>query len=272
MNGNRIRQSTIGDKLLFVAAIAGLVLWSLLAHDRGVSAAGICVAIWFPLSVLLYRFVLRWLPVIGCIRATPSEETSQGRREITAGCLLVASFSIVFLACLPPLHAVEDIIGLNFACLAAVLDRREGWLPNYILIPMLLTGLISGMVNDNVNTAISGAAIAWGITSLALVFISVSLRANFLSGGDMTMATACGAWAGSDNVTLFLLLSACLHWMFCVVMRHFSIQPRRYIDLDRPGSGWVQPMGPSFAFSLAIVLLLHNMPDIPDWKYFIPGY
>ena len=272
MNGNRIRQSTIGDKLLFVAAIAGLTLWSLLAHDRGVSAAGICVTIWFPLSVLLYRFLLRWLPVIGCIRAIPSEETSQGQREITAGCLLVASFSIVFLSCLPPLHAVEDIVGLNFACLTALLDKREGWMPNYILIPMLLAGLLFGIVNDNMHAAISGAAIAWCVTSLALVLISVFLRANFLSGGDMTMATACGAWAGSDDVTLFLLLSACLHWMFCIIMRHFSIQPRRYSDLDREERGWVRPMGPSFALSLVVTLLMHNILVIPYWKYFIPGY
>lgn len=262
----------MGDKLLSAAAMAVMVVWSVLARDSTISVAGIGVAIWFPISILLYQCLLRWLPVIGGIRTKPVAATSQWKREITAGCLLAASLSIAFLASMPLPSALADIIAINFACLCALLDRREGWLPNYVLIPMLLTGLLMGMMRDNPNGAILGATAAWVVTSLALVFISVSLRANFLSGGDITMASACGAWAGIENISIFLLISAFLHWLFCIIMRHFSIQATRPVYLQGPDRAWVQPMGPSFALGLALALLAHNVPGLPGWKYFIPGY
>ncbi|WP_159104935.1 A24 family peptidase [Komagataeibacter kakiaceti] len=262
----------MGDKLLAAAAMVVMIIWSILARDSRVSTAGICVAIWFPVSILFYRTLLRWLPVIGGIRGRPTAAIPQWKREITAACLLTASLAIAFLACMPPLAASADIIALNFACLAALLDRREGWLPNYVLIPMLLTGLLVSLMRDNPNGAILGATVAWVATSLALVFISISLRANFLSGGDLTMAAACGAWVGVENISTFLLVTAFLHWLFCIAMRHFRIQATRPVYLHGPDSAWVQPMGPSFALSLALTLLAQNMPHLAGWKYFIPGY
>ncbi|MCE2576826.1 A24 family peptidase [Komagataeibacter sp. FNDCR2] len=262
----------MGDKLLTAAAMVVMIIWSILARDSGVSVAGIGVAIWFPVSILLYRTLLRWLPVIGGIRGRPTAVVPQWTREITAGSLLTASLAIALLASMPPLAALADIIALNFACLAALLDRREGWLPNYILIPMLLTGLVVSMMRGNPNGAILGATAAWVVMSLALAFISISLRANFLSGGDITMAAACGAWVGIENISTFLLITAFLHWLFCIAMRHFRIQATRPVYLHGPDSAWVQPMGPSFALSLALTLLAQNMPHLSGWKYFIPGY
>ncbi|MBO1324758.1 prepilin peptidase [Acetobacter sp. TBRC 12305] len=262
----------MSDTLLSAGATAVMVVWSLLAHDSRASMAGLGIALWFPISVVLYRAALRWLPMIGGIRAGPPAATAQRRREITASCLLTSSLCIIFLASMPPGVAVADAIALNFACLAALLDYMEGWMPTYVLVPMMLAGLVSNVLHDSANAAILGAAAAWVAVSLALTFMSISLRANFLSGGDITMATACGAWVGSTHLSTFLLLSALLHWASCVVMRALNIPPPRHVYLDGPERTWARPMGPSFAMGLTLTLLVQACPALPGWVQALTGH
>lgn len=260
----------MGDWLLSIAAMAGMVIWSLLVRDGRTSLAGFGVALWFPISIGLYRVLLRWLPMIGGVYACPVRATSQQQREITAGCLLTAAFSMLCLACMPAPIAAANILALNFACLAALFDRIAGWLPNHVLIPMLLAGLLAGALRGGANAAILGAAASWGAAVLALLFLSVSLRANLLSGEDVAMAAACGAWVGIGDLSIFLSMTGFLYWASCVAVRH--VRAPGWGRLDGPERIRMQPTGPSFALGLAITLLLHGVPGLPNWVYRIAAH
>lgn len=268
MNGNRTRRAGMSDMLLITAAAAAvIVIWSLLAKDTAASVAGLGVALWFPLSILLYRLLLRWLPVIDGVRLRPMDIAPGLRRQVTAACLLTASLSILCLTSQPAPVAIADIVALNFACLAALLDRSEGWMPNYVLVPMLLAGLVAGILHDSSAQAILGATAAWIVVSLALVALSITLRANFLSGTNITMAAACGAWVGLEGLWTFLCATAFVHWASCVLLRH--VQDRAAAErlyLDNTPKAWTQPMGPSFALAMALAMLLPGfLPGLPDW-------
>ncbi|MFT9014574.1 MAG: A24 family peptidase [Acetobacter sp.] len=262
----------MSDMLLSAAATAVMLVWSQLAHDSRAGMAGLGIALWFPVSVLLYRAMLRWLPMIGGIRAHATAPGAQRRREITASCLLTSALCIIFLASMPLHLALANAVALNFACLAALLDYTEGWMPTYVLVPMLLAGLVNNALHDSANAAILGAGAAWVAVSLALIFLSISLRANFLSGGDMTMATACGAWVGSAHVAMFLLASAVFHWLSCVLLRALNTPPPRHVYLDGPERTWARPMGPSFAVGLTLTLLIQACPVLPHWAQVLSGY
>ncbi|MFT8886770.1 MAG: prepilin peptidase [Acetobacter papayae] len=251
----RTPKPDINDILLSISVTAIIVLWSLLVRNDQASLGGLLVAIWFPLSIITFRFLLRRLPLLGGIRAYPTEKTLAWKRLVTAGCLLVASFSIIFLARLSPPAALGNIIALNFACLAALLDRTERWLPPALLVPMLLAGLLAGILRDTPAQAILGAAIAWGSITLVLVFLSALFRRTALSGGEAIMAAACGAWIELRGVEVFVLASLALHCTTYLLTRRFSTSAAWPPYLDRQISLRGTPMGPSLALGLAITLL-----------------
>ncbi|MBB2203566.1 prepilin peptidase [Gluconacetobacter takamatsuzukensis] len=258
MSGKRMRKSELSDGFVLAAATTGMVLWSLLARDGRTSLIGLGAAAWFPVSVVLYRIVLRWMPVIGGLYGRPVQPGPQRRREIIAGCLLTASFSIVFLGCMPGQVAVADMVALNFACLAALLDRSERWMPTHILIPMLLLGLMNGIWKGNADNAVLGAAAAWGCTLLVLVFIAVSARVSVLSSDDVTLAAACGAWVGIGGLSTFLLLTGFLYWVSCMLARYSSTSRAEGAGRHRSETIWIRSTGLSFAVSLAVTMLLRD--------------
>lgn len=253
----RTPKPDINDILLSISVTAIIVLWSLLVRNDQASLGGLLVAIWFPLSILTFRFLLRRLPLLAGIRAYPAEKTLSWKRPITAGCLLLASFSILFLARLSPPAALGNIIALNLACLAALLDRAERWLPPSLLTPMLLAGLLAGVLRDTPASTILGAAAAWTGITLILAFCSLLRWRNLLSGGESLMAAACGAWVEIKGVTVFLLVSLTLHGMLYLLRRHAN--PARtawpaYLNQQDPMQRTA--MGPSLALGLAITLLI----------------
>lgn len=246
----------VNDILLSISVTAIIVLWSLLVRNDQASVGGLLVAIWFPLSVITFRFLLRRLPLLGGIRAYPAEKTLAWKRLITAGCLLVASFSILFLARLSPPAALGTIIALNLACLAALLDRTEGWLPPALLVSMLLAGLLAGVLRETPSEAILGAVAAWGSIIILLILPSLLFRRNALSGGEALMAAACGAWVELRGVAVFLLVSLTFHGATSLLMHRFNHATAWPPYLDRPPHARRTPIGPSLALGLAVTLLI----------------
>ncbi|WP_231866559.1 hypothetical protein, partial [Acetobacter malorum] len=196
--------------------------------------------------------LLRWLPVVGGLRPFPVEILSIQRRPLLALCLLIASFSITLLIFTPAPQAIGQIIALNFACLLALFDWRENWLPNYILFPMLLAALLNSVFLGTAQSAILGATIAWLITAAGLVCLSITLRRNFVSGDYMALVAICGASVGLGSVWTFLLLSAFLLWLGAIF--------RRY----RNTTSHSLPFGTTCAVALALTFLCQHLPNLTN--------
>lgn len=242
----------MSDRILLTAATTVILVWSLLAQNAHATFAAIGVALWFPASVLSYTALLRWLPVIGGMHPFPTDLPTIERRRILALCLLIASFSITLLIFTPAPQAIGQIVALNFACLLALFDWKENWLPSYILFPMLLAALIFGIFLGTSQTVILGAAIAWLITAAGLVCLSITLRRNFVSGDYMALVGACGASVGLGSVWTFLLMGAFLLWVGSMF--------RRY---TRAASHHL-PFTNTCVLALAFTFLFQHLPNLTN--------
>ncbi|WP_025828501.1 hypothetical protein [Acetobacter okinawensis] len=83
------------------------------------------------------------------------------QHELVAGCLLVAACTLALLLNASPLAALVDAVALNLANLLVQFERREGWLPNALLMPLLLCGLLASAVLGHAASAIAGACVGW---------------------------------------------------------------------------------------------------------------
>lgn len=252
MGGIKIKYSHMNDRLLLAITTAIILAWSLLTQNAHASFAAIGVALWFPASVIGYTAMLRWLPVIGGLHSQPIESTPLQRRRILALCLLIASFSITLLIFTPAPHAIMQIFALNFVCLLALFDRKEHWLPSYILYPTFLVALVFGIFLDTTQSVILGAAIAWVVSASALVCLSITLRRNLVSGDYMALAGACGASVGLGSVWTFLTITAFALWAAAIF--------RRYRRMPYAAS----TVGMTCALTMALTFLMQHLPNLTN--------
>ncbi|MBS0989993.1 hypothetical protein JK182_15280, partial [Acetobacter okinawensis] len=140
-----MRTIRLNETTLQTAATLAMLLWSLLARTAPAALAGVCVALWFPASIRICSVALHWLPVACGMRPRTKDRPTQ-QHELVAGCLLVASCTLALLLNASPLVALVDAAALNLANLLVQFERREGWLPNALLMPLLLCGLLAGAV------------------------------------------------------------------------------------------------------------------------------
>lgn len=266
-----MRIPRLNDATLQIGATLAMLAWSLLARSTLASLAGMCIALWFPASVRVYALLLHWLPVACGVRPHVQGAPPQQQNELVAGCLLTAACSLTLLIYTPPSIALANALALNFACLLALFERRCGWLPGVILMPMLFCGLLAGAGLGHAGSAIAGASVAWLLGGVGLLALSLAVRGNFMSGEDVLLLSACGAWVGFGGLWAFLLLSGGGLWAVCMGQRRTRtaiVQPTQRSAL-RPV--WRYTTALPCAFGLLLVFLLQNSPNLPQWARFMLG-
>ncbi|MGG6429514.1 prepilin peptidase [Acetobacter ghanensis] len=268
-----MRTPRFTDATLLAGATFAMLAWSLLAHTTLASLAGIGVALWFPASVRLYAVLLHWLPVASGVRthADYVPPSQQQQHELVAGCLLTAACTLTLLIYTPPSEALACGIALNFANLLAQFDRREGWLPNAILMPMLLCGLLAGAGLGYPGNAITGACTAWILGGAGLFALSISLRGNFMSGADALLLCACGAWVGFGGIWAFLLFAGCGLWGVWAVRRTTRTPMVQVAPNAALRPVWRYPLAIPCALGLLPVFLLRSTPLLPHWAQTLLG-
>ena len=107
-----------------------------------------------------------------------------------------------------PLALFTAILGWWLFLLAA-LDAEYQWLPDRLTLPLLLAGLLVGMIG--VGPALEARLIGAGAGYLAPAGIAMAYRAlrgrDGLGGGDPKMLAAIGAWLGWMQLPFVLLLA-----------------------------------------------------------------
>lgn len=202
------------DKLYIISAMVIILLWSGLGHSKIVTFLGICTAIWLPISLRLYSFLLRWMPLIEGHRSYLETEKHQQSLERFAAGLIAAGGTIFLLILLPPQQAFIDSIAINLIILMALFNMREQWIPNALILLTFLAGLFSGTLIDQASSNIYAAILSWIVAWMGLTTLSFLYRQNFLSQRDILLFTACGCWSGLKAFTLFFLLTLFFLWVF----------------------------------------------------------
>lgn len=109
--------------------------------------------------------------------------------------------------------------GFGWALLAlAILDSEHFWLPDVIVLPMLVAGLVAALAGPPLLTerligAVAGFAV---LTALAAAYRHRTGRSG-LGGGDPKLLAAIGAWLGWQALPLVVLLAATLGLMLVAV-------------------------------------------------------
>ena len=264
-----MRRLKMDDTTLQAGATLAMLAWSLLARTTPAALAGVCIALLFPVSVRVCATLLHGLPVAAGVR--PSTEHPQQRHELVAGCLLVAACTLTLLIYTPPSVALADGLALTLAHILVQFDRHEGWLPNAILMPMLLCGLLAGATLGHAGSAIAGACAGWLLGGAGLLGLSFARRGNFMSSTDVLLLCACGAWVGFGGLWVFLPLAACGLWGLRVLRRttHTPMVQAAVGASARPV--WRYPTALPCAIGLLVVFLLRNSPGLPHWAQFMLG-
>lgn len=256
-----------------IGATLAMLAWSLLARTTPAALAGVCVALWFPASVRVCSLLLHWLPVASGVRAhgAGAAPHTQQPHELMAGCLLVAACTLALLIDTSAPVALADALAFNLANLLVQFDRREGWLPNAILMPLLLCGLAAGVGQGHAGSAVAGAFAGWVLGGVGLLGLSVRLRGNFVSSPDMLLLCACGAWVGFGGLWAFMLFAGCGMWAVRMVRRTTHTPLVQAALLGTPHPVWRYPTALPCALGLLLVLLLANSPALPHWARFMLG-
>ncbi|MFT8419898.1 MAG: hypothetical protein ABF636_13875 [Acetobacter sp.] len=266
-----MRTPRMTDATLQVGATLAMLVWSLLARTVPAALAGMCIALLFPLSVRVCALALRWLPVAAGVRPPMEAPNSQQQHELVAGCLLAAACSLTLLIYTPPSIVLADGVALHLANLLVQFDRREGWLPNAILMPMLLCGLLAGAALGHAGSAIGGACVGWMLGGAGLFGLSMTRRGNFMSAADLLLLSACGAWVGLGGFWAFLFLSGIGFWAMRGLRRNTHTPMVRAAVCSTAHPVWRYPTALPCAVGMLMVFLLRNSPALPYWAQFMLG-
>lgn len=266
-----MRTLRMNDATLQIGATLAMLAWSLLARTTLASIAGVCIALWFPASVRIYAAVLRWLPVASGVRTHVEDAPAEQQNELVASCLLTAACAITLLIYTPPAVALADAVALNLASLLVQFDRRNGWLPNALLMPLLLCGLLAGAAMGHASSAIAGAFTAWVLGGVGLFGLSIQRRGNFMSATDVLLLCACGAWTGLGGLWAFLLFAGGGLWGVCALRRTTHQPMVQTVPLYGARPVWRYATALPCALGLLLVFLLQNSPDLPYWVRFMLG-
>ena len=127
----------------------------------------------------------------------------------------------------------------------AEIDWREGWLPAVVTLPLFWAGLLFSPFEPAMETRALGAFAGFALMWFCMMVVGRWRRIDTLSGGDIALSTAAGAWLGMDKVPLFLLLSSLVFVMLAWPAR-------------RRGQMMV-PMGPALAAGFLLSLFLPGL-------------
>ncbi|MDE7547839.1 hypothetical protein PY793_07545 [Acetobacter fabarum] len=266
-----MRTPRMTDATIQAGATLAMLVWSLLARTVPAALAGLCIALLFPLCVRVCALLLRWLPVAAGVRPPMEAPPPQQQHELVAGCLLAAACSLTLLIYTPPSVVLAEGAALHLANLLVQFDRREGWLPNAILMPMLLCGLLAGVALGHAGSAIGGACAGWILGGAGLFGLSITRRGNFMSAADVLLLSACGAWVGLGGFWAFLLLAGCGFWVVRGLRRTTRTPMVQAAVCSATRPVWRYPSALPCAVGLLMVFLLRNIPALPYWAQFMLG-
>ena len=265
-----MRPIRLNETTVQTAATLAMLAWSLLARTSSAAIAGVCVALWFPASIRFCAGVLRWLPVASGVRPHTTDRPTH-QHELVAGCLLVAACTLALLINTTPQVALADAVALNLANLLAQFERREGWLPNALLMPLLLCGLLAGAALGHAGSAIAGASMGWVLGGVGLLGLSVRLRGNFVSGPDILLLCACGAWVGLGGLLAFMLFAGGALLGVRAVRNQFHTPLVQAAHPAGTPPVWRYPTALPAALGLSGVFVLTSSPALPHWLRLLLG-
>src|SRR5262245_28491734 len=96
---------------------------------------------------------------------------------------------------------------------AAVWDVRWRRIPNWLTLPLIMTGVARSFPAGSMITA--GQAVAGIAVGFALAFVLFALGA--LGGGDVKLLAGIGAWLGAINVLKTFAVAAVIGMLIVVV-------------------------------------------------------
>lgn len=130
-----------------------------------------------------------------------------------------------------------------WSCIALTwMDITDHLLASSITIPLFWLGLLLSPWEPDPYLRILGALTACSAIWLSFAVTGAVKRLATMSGGDIALAAAGGAWVGFDNIQFFLLATCVIYLLYAVPLRFLNIV-------------WV-PMGPALCASLLLVPLL----------------
>jgi leader peptidase (prepilin peptidase)/N-methyltransferase len=167
----------------------------------------------------------RWLggPCKSCGRRAPM---GYAVAEAAAGGLSAGAVLWLGGAALP-------VLVIGWACLlASWIDAREAILPEFVTVPLFWAGLLLSPLDTDIGSRVFGAFLCFALAWCAFKALSLRRGVDAVSGGDLMLLSAGGAWLGLGASTAFLFISAVVYAVFCTAQRNFR--------------EWV-PMGPAIA-------------------------
>lgn len=122
----------------------------------------------------------------------------------------------------------------------AEIDLREHWLPAIVTFPLFWIGLLFSPFAPLIEERVWGAFIGFFSMWLSMAIIGHIKKIDVLSGGDIALACAAGAWIGINKIPIFLFITSI---SFILMALPGRIQGRMMV-----------PMGPALAFSFLTCL------------------
>jgi len=131
--------------------------------------------------------------------------------------------------------------------LIARMDHDHNWIPDFIVIPLTLAGLLASPFDLGDYSRIVGLSMAMATIWVVFALYGRTKGIEVMAGGDVILAGAGGAWLGAQGAPAFLVLSVALFVTHVLILHIRSGQTWKSV-----GSRW-NAMGP--AMCLALVLL-----------------
>ena len=127
-------------------------------------------------------------------------------RSVLWGCMLSILFGIGQLF-LPSDLAPYAPIFITIVCLGIVIDAQYFLLPDFLTIPLLLSGFAVSTTVSVLTPQASIAGAVFGYTVATLGGLMMRHPSAELGGGDVKMLTGMGAWLGVLGLNFTLVLS-----------------------------------------------------------------
>lgn len=164
-----------------------------------------CDACGGPVGALALVPVLGWLLCRGrcsrCGAAVPAAYPVAEGATALASAATVAWFGVS--------GEAAWALGALWACVVlAWIDWRECWLPDCVTVPLFFAGLLGSPFEPDPEFRIYGAFGCFLALWLSFWFLGRAKGVDAMSGGDLVLAAAAGAWLGMALIPAWLGIAA----------------------------------------------------------------
>ncbi len=151
----------------------------------------------------------------------------------------------------PTMEGALGLVALWSCIILAWMDWKEAWLPDRILVPLLMLGLLASPFAPSAMDRIEGCAVSLGAIWLTFAWITWRRGEDYYAAGDMMFCAMAGAWLGLHPVPVFLIVTCglyALHYVFLKARKIAWTPPEAEMQpLLGDSSGF--PLGPSLVVS-----------------------